>query len=35
MTLAAALFGMVIGFLFGWFVSKVYYEKKTKKGLLT
>ena len=33
-TLAGALFGIVIGFLFGWFASKVHYAKKAKKGLL-
>ena len=33
-TFAGALFSLVIGFIFGWFASKVYYEKKAKKGML-
>ncbi len=30
-TLAGALFALVIGFLSGWFASKVHYEKKAGK----
>jgi hypothetical protein len=32
-TFFGALFLLVIGFMFGWFYSKIHYEKKAKKAV--